>query len=108
MNILLHQESATGAKMLWIHTLANIRTPQALDVLVDVVLLDRDLEVVHGCLDCLVDIRSPVVQQRLQESLRHEHNECVNRAGLALGRLGQRSAIDSLIDALITRHVVSA
>jgi hypothetical protein len=103
---LLRHEESRPLKLLWINALANIESPEALGVLVDVVLQDPDLEVAHSCLDRLVKIRSPLVQQRFLESLRHERNEYVNRAGLALGRLGEKSAVNSLIDALITVHMV--
>jgi hypothetical protein len=102
----LSQETTRAPKVLWIHTLANIRTPEAVGVLVDVVLQDNDVEIVHSALDCLVEIHSPSVQRQFEELLRHESNQYVNRAGLALGRLGERSAIDSLIDALITQHSI--
>jgi hypothetical protein len=103
---LLSHETTRSAKMLWIRALASIRSAEALNVLIDVVLRDGDLEIVHSCLDCLVEIRSPQVQRRFEQSLRHESNGYVNRAGLALGRLGALSAIDALIEALITQHSI--
>jgi len=108
ITVLLRREETRPMKMLWVNTLARIQSPQALRVLVDVVLEDLDLEVAHGCLDLLVPIRSPLVQRWFLESLRHEQNGVVNRAGVALGRLGDRSAVDSLIDALVTLHRVLA
>jgi hypothetical protein len=104
--ILLRHEDSRPLKLLWMNALANIQSPEALNVLVDVVLQDPDLEVAHSCLDRLVAIRSPLAQRRFLEALRHERNEYVNRAGVALGRLGEKSAIDSLIDALVTMHRV--
>jgi HEAT repeat protein len=101
---LLHREELRSAKLLWIRALSNIGSPEALQVLVDVVLQERDREVIHACLELLQEHRSPLVRQRLQETLTDEHNELVNRAGLALGHLGETSAIDSLIDALVTHH----
>ncbi len=102
----VRREELRPLKMLWIRTLANIGTPEACDLLVDVVLQETDLEVVHGCLDCLAEIDSPHVRRTFLEALKHENNDCVNRAGLALGRLGGKTAIDALIDALVTHHVL--
>ena len=72
----------------------------------DIVLSDLDEEVVHGCLDQLVESPGPAVRQQLLEALRHENNVLVNRAGLALSRLGEDASIDALIDALVTHHVL--
>lgn len=106
LKIMLRREALRPLKMLWIRALANTGTPEAFDILVDVVLMETDMEVVHGCLDCLAEIHSPHVQRRFQETLKHENNDCVNRAGLALGRLGEKAAVDALIDALVTHHVL--
>ena len=104
--IMMHREELRPLKILWIRTLARIRTPEACDLLADVVLQDTDLEVIHECLDCLVEIDSPHIRRTFLEALKHENNDCVNRAGLALGRLGGKTAIDALIDALVTHHVL--
>ncbi len=104
--ILLRREELRPLRILWIRTLAGIRTPEACDLLAEVVLQDTDLEMIHECLDCLVEIDSPHAQRTFLEALKHENNHCVNRAGLALGRLGGNAAIDALIDALVTHHVL--
>jgi HEAT repeat protein len=106
VKLLMRSADSRPIKMLWVHTLANIGSPEALQTLVDVVLQEPDLEIVHGCLDCLANIQSPLVQRQFQESLRHESNQFVNRSALALGRLRDRSAVNPLIDALITTHAI--
>jgi len=103
---MLQQETTRPPKVLWIRTLAQIKSPRALDVLINVVLTEADLEIVHGCLDVLVEVGDPQVQRKFLELLRDESNVAVNRAALALGRLEQPSAIDSLIDALVTNHTI--
>ena len=105
--VLLCREQLRLARLLYIRALANIGTPPARDILVGVVLADTDLEVAHVALDQLAAVQSPAVYQKFLEALQDEDNAVVNRAGFALGRLGAKSAIGSLIDALVTYHRIA-
>jgi hypothetical protein len=91
-------------KMLYADVLANINTGEAVGVLVDRTLSDPDEELFHYCLDKLVQLQPPHVADGFIAALKDKENARVNRAGAALGRLRDLSAISPLIDALITTH----
>ncbi len=100
------RESARGVRLLYLRALANIGTSEALRSLLLIALTDHDEEVIHGCLDYLVQAHNSMIHQGLLGTLRHEDNFIVNRAAMALDRLGEDASIDALIDALVTQHLV--
>jgi hypothetical protein len=73
-------------------------------VLVERCLGDADEEVFHYCLGKLAALQPPRVADPFIAALKDEYNARINRAAMALARLGDRSAISPLIDALITTH----
>ena len=97
-------ETDRRAKMLYADVLANINTAESVGVLVDRTLSDPDEELYHYCLDKLVQLQPPHVADGFIAALKDKENARVNRAGAALGRLRDMSAISPLIDALITTH----
>jgi hypothetical protein len=98
------REPLRSVKRLYADILANIRTDEAVGVLVERTLGDPDEEVYHYCLDKLVQLNPPHVSDPFIKNLKHMSNFRVNRAAGALGRLGDQSAISPLIDALVTTH----
>lgn len=98
------RERDRRVKMLYADILANINTSEAQGVLVDRCLGDADEELFHYCLDKLVALQPPKVADAFIDALKDEYNARINRAALALARLGDRSAVSPLIDALITTH----
>ena len=72
--------------------------------LVERALYDSDEEIFHYCLDRLIDRQPPRLADPFIPALKDKSNATVNRAGAALGRIGDPEAIAPLIDALITTH----
>lgn len=99
-------EGDRRVKMLYADVLANINTGAAISVIVERTLNDPDEEIFHYCLDKLVQLQPPHVADGFITALKDASNPRVNRAGAALGRLQDKSAISPLIDALITTHTV--
>jgi hypothetical protein len=97
-------EGDRRVKMLYIDVLANINTSEAVGVLVQRTLNDADEEIYYYCLDKLVQLQPPHIADGFIAALKDSSNPRVNRAGAALGRLQDKSAISPLIDALITTH----
>jgi hypothetical protein len=56
------------------------------------------------CLDYLTNRETPVQIVPYVQALKSKDNVVVNRAGYALGRIGDPAAISPLIDALVTNH----
>ncbi len=100
----LRRENDPQLKRLWIETAARLNHHVALDALVHLSLYDPSDEVRHQCLEHLVKSRRPGLVTPYIRALKDKDNEIVNRAGAALGQIGDRDAIGPLIDALITKH----
>ncbi len=101
----LGREPVRGIKMLYIEALANIGTSASRATLVNVSLHDPDEEIYHAAVDEIVRTPSADIVRTYVDALADANNVRVNRAGEALGRLADESAIPAMIDALITKHV---
>jgi hypothetical protein len=101
---MLRSENDPRLKRLWIETAARLNNHTALDALVNLSLYDQDDEVRHQCLEYLIKSRRPGLVTPFIHALKDKDNDVVNRAGAALGQIGDRDAIGPLIDALITKH----
>ena len=82
--------------------------PAAVRTLVEHSLDDPDEEIRLSCLDQLIGQPTLAATPLYVAALRNKDNVQVNRAGYALGRLGDKSAVAPLIDALITTHKFTA
>jgi hypothetical protein len=102
----LRGENDPQVKRLWIETAARLNHHVALDALVNLSLYDQDDEVRQQCLEHLINSRRPGLVTPYIHALKEKNNDIVNRAGGALGQIGDRDAIGPLIDALITKHKV--
>jgi hypothetical protein len=102
----LRRENDPQLKRLWIETAARLNHHAAIDALVDLSLNDQDEEIRHQCLEHLIKSRRPGLITPYIHALKDKENEIVNRAGAALGQIGDRDAIGPLIDALITKHKI--
>jgi hypothetical protein len=102
----LRRENDPRLKRLWIETAARLNSRTAIDALVNLSLVDPDDEIRHVCLEHLIKSRRPGLATPYIHALKDKENEMVNRAGAALGQIGDRSAIGPLIDALITKHKI--
>jgi hypothetical protein len=60
----------------------------------------------HLCLDNLIKYHRQGLASPYIRALGNKDNEVINRAGAALGQIGDRDAIGPLIEALVTKHKV--
>jgi HEAT repeat protein len=102
----LRRENDPQLKRLWIETAARLNSHAAIDALVNLSLYDSDDEIRHQCLEYLIKSRRPGLVTPYIRALKDKDNVIINRAGAALGQIGDRDAIGPLIDALITKHKV--
>jgi hypothetical protein len=98
------RERVRAVKYLYADMLVNIGTTAALKALVERALSDPDEEVFYYVVDRLAAVRPPHIEDPLIAALRDNNNVRVNRGAIALARLGEKSAISPLIDALVTTH----
>ena len=101
---MLGRESARSVKILLIAALVQIGTPGALSTVVTRTLDDQDEEVRLSALDALAKTRHPELVSVYVQALHSKDNMRVNRAAFCLRKLGDKSAISPLIQALQTRH----
>ncbi len=101
---LLDESQRRDVRLLYVGALSRINVPAALDVLVEASLFDKDADIRAASLDELVAHDYKIATVNYIRALKHKDNEIVNRAGAALGRMGDSSAIGPLIDALVTTH----
>jgi hypothetical protein len=101
---LLRREEDPELKRLWIDVAARLDHRLAIDALIELSLNDPDPELRHECLEYLVKSGRPGLVAPYVRALRSSDNELVNRAGAALGHIGDRDAMGPLIDALVTKH----
>lgn len=101
---LFSHERMRAVKMLYADILANIKTPEAVAILVDRTLGDLDEEILYCCLDKIVALQPPHAADPFVAALKDKDNGRVNRAAIALAKLHDLSTISPLIDALVTTH----
>jgi hypothetical protein len=103
---LIHRENIPYLRRLWIEVAAQLDSQLALETLIDLSLKDPDAEIRDVCLEHVVRSRRPGIITPYIHALKNRDNELINRAGEALGRIGDRDAIGPLIDALVTKHKI--
>src|SRR5690606_1865814 len=91
-------------KLMLIEAAAQIPSSQTLEALVEISLEDQNEELRLQALEFLVNNGTMGAVPVYVKALKHENNAIVNRAGVALGLLGDTTAISPLIDALVTEH----
>ena len=102
----LRRENDPDLKRLWIEVASHSNIALHVDALVDLSLTDPDDDIRHQCLEHLIKSGRPGLSTPYIRALKDKDNEIVNRAGSALGQIGDRDAIGPLIDALITKHKI--
>ncbi|MCI0334362.1 MAG: HEAT repeat domain-containing protein [Planctomycetes bacterium] len=102
----LRREKDPDLKRLWIEIASRLDHQVAVDALVDRSLADPEEEVRYQSLEYLIKSGRPGLVKPYIRALRNRDNEIVNRAGAALGQIGDPDAIGPLIDALVTMHKV--
>jgi hypothetical protein len=102
---LLDDEEDRDVFDLLLRTLGPLDHSAAIQTLVEYT-LDPEIkgDVRDQCLDYLIREDRPVQLLPYVQALRSKDNVVVNRAGYALGRIGDPAAISPLIDALVTTH----
>lgn len=100
----LNKESARGVKQLYIEVLGKIAGGRAVSGLIQISLSDPDVEIFYDCLDQIALHKNPAIVEAYVQCLRNENNVRINRAGIALARLGDKSTIGPLINSLVTTH----
>lgn len=101
---MLRRETDPNLKRLWMEVASQLNSHVAIDALVNLSLNDPDEEIRHQSLEYLMKSRRAGLITPYLHSLKDKDNTMVNRAGAALGQIGDRDAIGPLIDALITKH----
>jgi len=101
----LRSEDARRDVRAWyVEALGRLGTKGAIQTLVNHSLEDPDLELRLTCIDQLKGKNAHEAAAMYVGALRNKDNATVNQAGFALGKLGDKSAIPALIDALVTTH----
>jgi hypothetical protein len=101
---MLKQEDHPDLKRLWMEVASRMDHRAAIDVLVKLSMLDADPEIRHQSLEYLIQSGRRGLVTPYARALKDRNNEIVNRAGAALGQIGDVSAAGALVDALITKH----
>jgi hypothetical protein len=100
----LLSEQRRNVRMLYLEALKKINNPAAMEALVGVSINDADDEIRLAALDAVVSADYRPAVGRYVQALKSKNNVVINRAGIALGEMGDRTAIGPLIDALVTTH----
>jgi hypothetical protein len=87
-----------------LRALGRISTPDAVKAIVEHSLDETNEEIRLTCFDQLTGNALHMAVPLYVTDLKSKENARVNRAGYALGKLGDKTAIVPLIDALITTH----
>jgi len=101
---LFNEEKSEQVQRLFIAALGRINTASAVRVLGEIALESANEETRLTALDHLKKIKSPASVPQFVQALKSKENVKINRAGTALGELGDTSAIGPLIDSLMTVH----
>jgi len=95
-------------RLLYVEALGNIDSADAVGALLSLVLNHSDSEVRWSAIEQLKEKESIQVVPPLVAALRGTDSNRINHAACALKTLGDESAVQPLIDVLITRYVVSS
>ena len=95
-------------RLLYVEALGNIVSTDAVGALLFLVLNHADSEVRWSAIEQLNDKDSMQVVPALVAALQGPDNQRINRAAVALKTLGDESAVQPLINVLITQSVVSS
>ena len=104
LKLALAEDARFKCRLLYVDALARLATGDAQEGIAASSLHDASDEVRAACLDYLRQHKSPQIIAYYVGQLKSKDNVIVNRAAVALGTLGDRSALGPLIDALITNH----
>ncbi|MBX3411592.1 MAG: HEAT repeat domain-containing protein [Pirellulales bacterium] len=100
----LKEDEIDAHRALYAQAVSNIATPKALALLVQLSLEDPNEEVRLTALDYLAVEKHPDVVAQYISGLRSKDNQSVNRAADCLRVMNSPTAVEPLIDALVTVH----
>jgi hypothetical protein len=101
---MIASERSRDAKLLLVDALANIEGQAAIFLLAKLSLDDKDSEVRAVAREHLERIKSPFALDYFIRELRSKDNERINLAAQGLEKLGEQSAVQPLIESLVTKH----
>jgi hypothetical protein len=100
----LKNDARDGARQVFIDALARVGTTPALMALTAWTMQERVQDLCLSCLEHLRKAKSHDAVVFFVARLRSKDNAQVNRAGMALGVMGDRTAVGPLIESLVTTH----
>jgi hypothetical protein len=101
---LLADEQAPAVRRLYMKSLGSLATPDSLGALAQHAICDNDPEVRAIAVEQLIATGRAGVALPFVKALRADNPFYINNAAWALGRMEATSAIEPLIDALVTTH----
>ena len=101
---LFKDERSEQVQMLLIDALGRIKCSDAVRVLAEIAIEISNEDVRLSAVEYLKEIRSPATAGYFIGALKSKEIVKINRAGVALGEFGDKSAIGPLIGALVTVH----
>lgn len=101
---LLEKEQESNLKLIYVRLLGGLNSALAVEALVKTSLEDSQENIRDACLVELKRHGSPQAVRYFIGQLESKHNGRVNRAAVALGQLGDFTAVLPLIEALETEH----
>ena len=104
----INTDPVPRVRLLYVEALGNIVSTDAIGALLSLVLNHADSEVRWSAIEQLNDKDSMQVVPALVAALQGPDNQRINRAAVALKTLGDESAVQPLINVLITQAVVSS
>ena len=104
----INTDPVPRVRLLYVEALGNIVSTDAIGALLSLVLNHADSEVRWSAIEQLNDKDSMQVVPALVAALQGPDNQRINRAAVALKTLGDESAVQPLINVLITQSVVSS
>ena len=104
----INTDPVPRVRLLYVEALGNIVSTDAIGALLSLVLNHADSEVRWSAIEQLNDKDSVQVVPALVAALQGPDNQRINRAAVALKTLGDESAVQPLINVLITQSVVSS
>jgi hypothetical protein len=99
------EEKYAQVRTMFLGPLVAINNGTSRRLLVELSLLDPDEDVRLDSLKAIGKIAAPDITRMYVSYLKSPSNDVVNRAGVALAYLDDKSAVAPLIDALVTVHV---
>ena len=102
----INTDPVPRVRLLYVEALGNIVSTDAIGALLSLVLNHADSEVRWSAIEQLNDKDSMQVVPALVAALQGPDNQRINRAAVALKTLGDESAVQPLINVLITQSVV--